>query len=510
MAKLVEVIPNFSEGRRPEVLDEIIDAILSVEGVVLLDKEMDSDHNRAVVTYVGEPQAAAEAAFRGIKKASEVLDLSTHTGEHPRMGATDVCPFVPISEVTTEECIELAKQVGERVGTELNIPVYLYELAASRPERVNLADVRRGQYEGIRDEIETNPDRVPDFGPAKMNIKAGATAVGVRLPLVAYNVYLDTPHVSVAKRIAKAIRSQSGGFMYCKALGFEIKERHQAQVSMNLVHYKKTPIFRVFEAIKSEANRWGVNVTSSEIIGLVPNDALVDVSDFYLKLENFSKDQILEEKLNKSMEAQSKGRGLLDFVESVASSSPAPGGGSVSACAGTLAAALSGMVCRLTLGKKKYQDVQDEMSETLKRADDLKMELYKLIQEDADAFDAVMAARKLPKDTDKQKEARLEAIQKATIIAAEVPLKVMKTSLEVMAVAQVAAEKGNVNSVSDAGCAALNARSAVLGAFLNVKINLPGIDDEAVRKRLETEADRIRNEAERTAQSVYDLVLSKI
>ena len=510
MAKLVEVIPNFSEGRRPEVLDEIINAILSVDGVVLLDKEMDSDHNRAVVTYVGDPQAAAEAAFRGIKKASEVLDLSTHTGEHPRMGATDVCPFVPISEVSTQECIELAKQLGERVGTELEIPVYLYELAATRPSRANLADVRRGQYEGIRDEIETNPDRKPDYGPAKMHIKAGATAIGVRLPLVAYNVYLDTPHVNVAKRIAKAIRSRSGGFMFCKALGFEIKERNQAQVSMNLVNHKKTPIFRVFEAIKSEADRWGINVTSSEIVGLIPNDALIDVADFYLKLENFSKDQILEEKLKKSMETQTTGRGLMDFIESVASSSPAPGGGSVSACAGTLAAALTAMVCRLTIGKKKYKDVQDEISETMKSADALKVKLYALIKEDADAFDAVMAARKLPKDNDKQKETRLAAIQNATITAAEVPLKVMKTSLEVLKIAEVAAEKGNVNSVSDAGCAALNARSAVLGAYLNVKINLSGINDEAVRNRLADDAEKIKNEAEKMSQSIYELVLTKV
>jgi glutamate formiminotransferase/formiminotetrahydrofolate cyclodeaminase len=510
MAKLVEVIPNFSEGRRPEVLDEIIGAILSVDGIVLLDKEMDADHNRAVVTYVGEPQAAAEAAFRGMKKASEVLDMSTHTGEHPRMGATDVCPFVPISEVTTQECIELAKQLGERVGNELDIPIYLYELAASRSERVNLADVRKGQYEGIRDDIEINPDRKPDYGPAKMHVQAGCTAVGVRLPLVAYNVYLDTPHVAIAKKIAKAIRSRSGGFMFCKALGFEIKERNQAQVSMNLVNYKKTPIFRVFEAIKSEANRYGVNVVSSEVIGLVPNDALVQVSDFYLKLENFTKDQILEEKLRKEMEAQTTSRGLLDFVESVASSSPAPGGGSVSACAGTLAAALTGMVCRLTLGKKKYKDVQDEMSGTMKAADSLKMSLYALIQEDADAFDAVMAARKLPKTTDKEKAARLQSIQKATIVAAEIPLKVMKTSLEVLEFAKVAADNGNVNSVSDAGCAALNARSAVLGAYLNVKINLPGVDDESVRERLSAEAEKVKNQAEEMAQSIYDLVLSKV
>jgi glutamate formiminotransferase/formiminotetrahydrofolate cyclodeaminase len=510
MAKLVEVIPNFSEGRRPEVLDEIIDAILSVDGVVLLDREMDADHNRAVVTYVGDPQAAVEAAFRGMKKAAEVIDMSTHQGEHPRMGATDVCPFVPISDVSKQEAIELAKQLGERAGGELEIPVYLYELAASRPERVNLADVRKGQYEGIRDEIETNPDRKPDYGPARMNIKAGCTAVGVRLPLVAYNVYLDTPYVSTAKKIAKGIRSRSGGFMFCKALGFEIKERNQAQVSMNLVNYKKTPIFRVFESIKSEADRWGTRVTSSEIVGLVPNDALVAVADHFLKLENFSKDQILEEKLQQSMEAQSTSKGLQGFIDNVASSSPAPGGGSVSACAGTLAAALTSMVCRLTVGKKKYKEVSDEMSETLKAAEELRGQLFSLIREDAEAFDSVMATRKLPKDTDDQKRARLDAIQKATIVAAEVPLKVMRVSLEAIKLAHVAAEKGNVNSVSDAGCAALNGRSAVLGAYLNVMINLPGIDSESERERIKAEAEAIREEAESKAQSVYDLVLTKV
>jgi glutamate formiminotransferase/formiminotetrahydrofolate cyclodeaminase len=510
MAKLVEVIPNFSEGRRPEVLDQIINAILSVQGVVLLDREMDADHNRAVVTYVGEPQATLEAAFRAIKTASEALDISTHKGEHPRMGATDVCPFVPISGVTTEECIELARQLGERVGRELEIPVYLYELAATRPERTNLADVRAGEYEGIRDDIETNPARKPDFGPSKMHVRGGATAIGVRLPLVAYNVYLDTPNVNVAKRIANGIRSRSGGYMFCKALGFEIKERNQAQVSMNLVNHPKTPIFRVFETVKSEAERWGARATSSEIVGLVPNAALIDVAEFYLRLENFSKDQILEEKLRKSLETQSTSRGLLDFVESVASSSPAPGGGSVSACAGTLAAALTGMVCRLTLGKKKYADVQDEISDTMKIADSLKRQLFGLIDEDAKAFDAVMAARKLPKDNEKQVASRAEAIQRATIVAAEVPLKVMKTCAEVLKVAKVAAEKGNVNSVSDAGCAALNCRSGALGAYLNVRINLPGIEDEAVRSRIVAEADQIKSQIEELAQSVYEIVLSKV
>ncbi|UCE23296.1 MAG: glutamate formimidoyltransferase, partial [Candidatus Zixiibacteriota bacterium] len=285
MAKLVECVPNFSEGRRPEVVDAICNAITSVDGVVLLDKEMDADHNRAVVTFISHPNNAVEAAFRGYQKAAELIDMTTHKGEHPRMGACDVCPFIPISDVTIEVAIELANKLGQRVGDDLQIPVYLYEDAASSPKRRNLAKVRTGQYEGIRDSIETDKSRKPDYGPAKMNLKAGATAIGVRFPLVAFNVYLNTNKKWIADRIADGVRSLKGGYRFVKALGFEIKERDQVQISMNLVNYTKTPIFRVFETIKSEAARYGVNVTSSEVVGLVPNDALVDVSDFYLRLE---------------------------------------------------------------------------------------------------------------------------------------------------------------------------------------------------------------------------------
>jgi glutamate formiminotransferase len=354
MAKLVECVPNFSEGHRPEVIDEICKAITSVEGVVLLDKEMDPDHNRAVVTFVSHPNNAVEAAFRGIQKASELIDMTTHKGEHPRMGACDVCPFIPLSEMTIEDAVELANKLGKRVGEELEIPVYLYEDAATSPKRKNLAKVRTGEYEGIRDSIETDPSRKPDYGPSKMNLKSGSTAIGVRFPLVAFNVYLDTDKKWIADNIADAIRSIKGGYRFVKALGFEIKERNQVQISMNLVNYTKTPIFRVFETIKSEAARYGVNVTSSEVVGLLPNDALVAVSDFYLRLENFSKEQILEEKLEDAAISGSAGE---SFYEEVASSSPAPGGGSVAASAGALAAALSAMVCRLTVNKKQYADI---------------------------------------------------------------------------------------------------------------------------------------------------------
>ena len=294
--KLVECIPNFSEGRREEVVNEIVDAITSVEGVKLLDMEMDADHNRSVITFVGEPEAVKEAAFRGAKKASELIDMDVHRGEHPRMGATDVIPFVPISDVKMEECVEMAKEVGERMGSELGIPVYLYEEAATRPDRVNLADVRRGQYEGLKKEIETNPDRKPDFGPAKIG-KAGATAVGARMPLVAFNVYLGTDDIKIAKSIAKAVRNSSGGLRFVKAMGFEIKERGMVQVSMNLTNYKKTPVHRVFEMIKSEASRFGINIVEGEIVGLVPEDALIDAAKFYLRLNAFKKRQVLEKRM---------------------------------------------------------------------------------------------------------------------------------------------------------------------------------------------------------------------
>jgi glutamate formiminotransferase / formiminotetrahydrofolate cyclodeaminase len=510
MAKLVEVIPNFSEGRRPEVLQQILDEILSVDGVTLLDHEMDADHNRAVVTYVGGPEEAVEAAFRAMKKASEVLDLQTHKGEHPRMGATDVVPFVPISEVSTEEAIALAKKLGERVGRELNIPIYLYEMAATRPDRENLAVVRTGEYEGIRDDIETNPDRKPDYGPSKIHPQAGCTAVGVRLPLVAFNTYLNTNDVKVAKKIAKAIRNRSGGFMFCKALGFEIKDRNMAQVSMNLVNYWKTPIYRVFNTIESEAQRWGTSVYSSEVVGLVPNDALINCAKYYLRLENFSKDQILENTLQKAQESTAKDKGIKDFVEAVASSSPAPGGGSVSACVGSLAAALAGMVCRLTVGKKKYAEVKDELSDVMVKADEYKEVLFKLITEDAKSFDDVMAAFKFPKDNDDQKIKRNEAIQKATIVATRVPLKVMELSYEAIKLSQIVAEKGNVNSLSDAGVASLAGRTAVMGAYMNVRINLPGIDDESVKNEIQHKAEQIRSEAVELAQKIESDILARL
>jgi len=494
MDKIVECVPNFSEGRRPEVIAEIVKEIEGVEGTVMLDQEMDKDHNRAVVTFVGEPEQVLEAAFRAIKKASELIDMEKHTGEHPRMGATDVVPFIPVSGVTMAACVELARRLGERVGNELEIPVYLYEEAATRPDRVNLADVRKGEYEGIKAEIGHNPDRKPDFGPSRTHPTAGAIAIGARQFLIAFNVYLGTTNLDIARNIANAVRFQTGGFRYVKAMGFEIKERRQVQVSMNLVNYRGTPIFRVYEAVKAEARRYGVPVVCSEIVGLAPLESIVQVADYYLGLENFSLDQILESKL-KSPKLSAKGE-LKGFLEQVQSKEPTPGGGSVSALAGALAAALAEMVCRLTIGRKAYESVREEFREMRKKLDSLRIELTYLIEKDARSFDSVILAMKKPKYTEHEIEIRNKAIEEATKIAAGVPLEVMEKSLEVMRLLPEIALKGNVNSVSDAGVANLAAKAAIEGASLNVRINLGSIKDGAFAERLKSRMENILSECD--------------
>jgi glutamate formiminotransferase len=297
MTKIVECVPNFSEGRRVDVIDALANEIKKNEGVRLLDYEWDADHNRSVMTFVGDPQGVKKAAFSACAKAAELIDMNKHTGEHPRIGATDVIPFIPISDVTMEDCVKLANELGAEIGNKLGIPVYLYEHAATTRKRRNLADVRKGQYEGLRKDIETDPERRPDFGPLVLHATAGATVVGARMPLVAYNVNLATDDVSIAKSIAKAVRHSSGGLRYVKALGMEIKERGIVQVSMNLTNYEKTPIFRVFEMIKREADRYGVEILGSEIVGLIPQNALVDSAEFYLRIEDFKKSQVLENRL---------------------------------------------------------------------------------------------------------------------------------------------------------------------------------------------------------------------
>jgi glutamate formiminotransferase / formiminotetrahydrofolate cyclodeaminase len=473
--KLVECVPNFSEGRRPEIVTAIRDAIAGVEGVHLLDVSSDASHNRTVVTFVVPVEHAVAAAFAGIAKARDLIDLTTHHGEHPRIGATDVVPFVPLEGTTMEDCIALARALGERVGRELEIPVYLYERAATRSDRENLADVRRGEFEGLRDDIVSNPARHPDFGPARVHPSAGATAIGARPFLVAYNVYLGpASNLPIAKDVAKAVRHSSGGLRYVKGLGLEVDG--QAQVSMNLVDLERTPLFRAYDVVKMEAAAHGVAPTWSEIVGLVPERALFDTAARHLQLRGFSPDLVLERKVR---QAASGGESLSGFVSSVASSTPTPGGGSVAAHVGALGAALAQMVAGLTVGRKKYAAVDAEMKEVGLTAAALVNTLSTLVTRDADAYGAVSAAYKLPKEPAEAATARSEAITNALLGAAEVPLETARACARVAELAATVANKGNTNAVSDAGVAALLAEAACKGAAYNVRINVAALDDRS-------------------------------
>ena len=380
MKPIVECVPNFSEGRDPLVVDAIVAAMTAVPGITLLGREMDASHNRSVITFVGEGDAVVEAAFRGAQKALELIDLNRHEGEPPRMGGVAVIPSVHVRNGTLAVCVELARRLGKRLGEELSFPVFLYEEAATRPDRKNLADVRRGQFEGLREAIGKDPDRTPDFGPDAIHPTGGAVAVGARPFLVAYNVYLDTPDVGVAKKVAAAVGGANGGLHFVEALGFFIEERGLAQVSMNLVNTTKTPIHRVVEMVRSEAARYGVNVLESEIVGLVPADALFDAAEHHLQLNRFEREQVLERRL--AAPERGGGATVEEFLGSVASDQPTPGGGSVAALAGSLAAALGGMVAGLTVGKKKYADVSDEMAAVRGRLGAARVDLLKLVEDD--------------------------------------------------------------------------------------------------------------------------------
>ncbi|MDP2995738.1 MAG: glutamate formimidoyltransferase [Anaerolineales bacterium] len=492
---LVECIPNFSEARRPEVVDAIVTAIAAA-GVTELDRHSDSDHNRTVVTYVGAPAAVEEAAFQGIRKAAELINLDGHTGSHPRIGATDVVPFVPISGISMEDCVAMACRLGERVGRELNIPVYLYEEAATQPERVNLENIRRGQYEGLKAEIETQPERKPDFGPARLG-PAGATVIGARHPLIAYNVYLATGDVSIAKSVAKAIRQSSGGLPCVKALGMLVEGR--AQVSMNLTNFRQTSIQAAVEAVRCEAARHGVDIHHSELVGLVPQEALTDAAARYLQLDDFKSEQILETRLFAPQRANSR---PANFLDDLAAATPTPGGGSAAAHAGAMGAALVAMVARLTVGKKKYATVEAQMTEILNQAERLRRELTAAVDEDSAAFEGVMASFKLPKDTPEQEKVRAEAIEKATLHAAQVPLTVAQKSVSVMALAERAVTLGNLNAISDGASAAAMASAALTSAGYNVRINLAGLADKAAGDTLLSQLRTLEGKAVKLEKDV--------
>lgn len=485
-APVIECIANYSEARRPAVVEAIAQAIAGVPGVHMLDRHSDLDHNRTVLTFVGPPAAVEEAAFRSIATAAELINLDEHRGEHPRIGATDVVPFVPISGATMQDCVEMARRLARRVGSELQIPVYLYEEAATRPERQNLENIRRGQYEALKEEMGVRPEREPDFGPNWVG-PAGATVIGARPPLVAFNVYLTTDDVSIAKKIAKALRFSSGGLRYVKGLGLLVEGR--AQVSMNLTNFRGTPIARVVEMIRREAARYGVGIHHSELVGLIPQEALVDAALWYLQLDDFEPEQILEQRLASAQaEAPAPADGAAppapgqEFLDALAAGTAAPGGGSAAAYSAAAGAALVAMVGRLTVGKKKYAAVQNQMHAMVERAEALRAELTAAIQQDSAAFEAVMAALKLPKETEEQQAERGRAIEEATLGAAQVPLEVAGKAVEVLELAVEAVTFGNLNAISDGASGATLARAALTGAGYNVRINVAGLQDQTTAR----------------------------
>jgi glutamate formiminotransferase/formiminotetrahydrofolate cyclodeaminase len=504
---IVECIVNYSEARRPQVVEAIMQAIRSVDGVTLLDRHSDTDHNRTVLTFVGPPEEISEAAFRSIAKAAELINLDEHRGEHPRIGATDVVPFVPISGYSMQESVQLAIKLGKRVGEELGIPVYLYEEAATNPERKNLENLRRGQYEGLKEEIKTNLSRIPDYGPRQLGT-AGAVVIGARQPLIAFNVYLTTDDVTIAENIARAIRHSSGGLRYVKALGLLVEGR--AQVSMNLTNYRKTPVARVVETIRREAERYAVGIHHSELVGLIPQDALVEAAQWYLQLDQFEPEQILEKRINAaSQTASQQAVPGGDFLDALAAGTAAPGGGAAAAYAGAMGAGLVAMVARLTIGKKKYAQVESQMASILQEAEQLRVALTQAIQDDTAAFEAVMAAFKLPKDTPEQLIARQQAIDSATLTAAQVPLEVARKALRVLQLALQVVSSGNLNAISDGASGAALARAALSSAGYNVRINLAGLPDDPQSQVLLSELKEIEANAASIESQIAVLMVER-
>ena len=487
---LVECIPNFSEGRRLPVIDAIQQAIASVPGVLVLDRHIDADHNRTVITFAGSPDGVSEAAFAAIRKASELIDLDQHTGEHPRIGATDVVPFVPLAGCTMDECVALARRLGERVAGELGIPVYFYEAAATRPGRTNLENLRRGEYEGLRGAIESDPDRAPDVGPRTLG-KAGATVIGARAALIAYNIYLTTDDVGIAKKVAAAVRQSSGGLPYVKALGMLVEGR--AQVSMNLTDYTQTPVARVVETVRREAQSHGVAIHHAELVGLIPQAALVEAAQWYLQLDPFHPEQVLESRLYAAQGQGSSARQV--FLDELAAGTPTPGGGSAAAYAAGMAACLVAMVAQLTIGKKKYAAVEARMQAIAAQADGLRATLAAAVERDAQAFEAVLSATRLPKESGAEMMERQRALEQATVQAAAVPLEVARQAAQVIELAAEAAGTGNANAVSDAISAAALAHAGLKAAAANVRVNAAGLQDTAAVKDWLEEIGRLEERA---------------
>lgn len=554
--KIIECVPNISEGRDKTIINAVTGEVSQITGATLLDVDPGEATNRTVITIAGTPEAVEEAAFQVVKKASELIDMSNHQGEHPRMGATDVCPFVPVQDVTMDECIEIARRVGKRIGEELEIPVYLYENAASRPERINLADVRTGEYEALPEKHQ-KPEWEPDFGPHQFNPKSGATAVSARQFLIAYNINLNTASKAAAHDIALDIREKGrlardengkvmkdadgkklrkeGLFKHCKAVGWYIEEYNRAQISINLTDFTVTPPHLVLEEVRRLAEKKGLIVTGSEIVGLVPLEAMLQAGRYYLKKQGLSTaapdpeliriaclsmglsdvstfdpaDKIIEFRTGQGRLASMS---LVDFADELSSDSPAPGGGSVAALCGSLSAALSAMVANLSFGKKGYEEQQDELINLAEEAQILKKWFNSAIDQDTLAFEEVMKAMKMPKKKPELAAARNAAIQEATKLACDVPLSVLAKTERIAELSLIMAEKGNQNSLSDSGVAALMAETAATAAWYNVLINVQGIEDNSYVSETRTKADSIlastRSMVEKTGVLVKERLLS--
>lgn len=536
---VVECVPNFSEGRRLDVVDKIVSAAAAVPGVAILGCESDKDHNRSVLTLAGEPEAMVEAAFQCAKVAAQLIDLREHKGEHPRMGATDVIPFVPISGISMAECVKLAERLGDRIARELAVPVYLYGEAARVPERKDLSYIRKGEFEGIRDEIATNPARLPDFGRNAVHPRAGTTAVGARFFLIAFNVNLETTDVKIAKRIAKAIREKDGGMPGVRALGMDLAGLGCVQVSMNLVDYRKTSPFQAFMRIADLAREAGVNVRESEVVGLVPMEALElcarqmaesrqvksmegaaqvwlnQLANETLKLRQFvPNEQIIELKLEDFMSAELQKfpylRGVGDFLRDLASDKPTPGGGAAAAILGATGIALGEMVGNLTVGKKKYAEVQDIVKRELAALTPMRDRMLAMFAEDAQAFEAFGEAGKLPKDTDEQKAARKAAMQNALKVATQSPDKTAALGVEAFKHVAEIARVGNKHAISDCGVGALSLYASVNAAVQNMRINLPGIEDATFKAEYTRKAEQYEREAQRLLDETLKVVKAAI
>jgi glutamate formiminotransferase / formiminotetrahydrofolate cyclodeaminase len=496
MKRLMECVPNFSEGRDASKVDALVAEMCSVPGVWLLDRESDADHNRSVITLAGEPEAVAEAALRGVGQAAALIDLTRHTGAHPRIGAADVVPFVPIEGCTLDDCVAVARRVGREIWERYRIPVYFYEAAATRPDRANLENVRKGQFEGLREDVLRDPDRAPDIGEPRLHATAGAVAVGARKFLIAYNINLNTNDVGIAKKIAKAIRFSSGGLRYVKAMGVGLKARNLAQVSVNLTDFEQTPLHRVFEMVKCEAERNGCAIAGSEIVGLIPRKAIELTAEFYLQVENFSPALVLENRVaaaEQGLPASASGREKLaalakPFLEAVAEPTATPGGGSVSALAGALAASLGEMVAGLSRKKKSQEAFHEILAASIAAMREAAGRLTACIDRDAEAFQAVMAAQKLPRETPGDRARRDAEIERATRRATEVPLETALAAADVFERLVQLEVASATSMISDLRVARLMAAVAARGALENVAINLAGLHDPAYISEMKSRA----------------------